>query len=131
MSNFSVSRKLFNRTFSLIERSLDVRTLNHRVLSGNIANAETPDYLAREVPFEKVLEKSMDASQGIGLKRTHARHLPEDLDEDPGVEMTTEAVDIDKEMAKLAENNIMFQAGVQTLVKKFEGLKFTILDIGR
>ena len=34
-------------------------------------------------------------------------------------------------MAKLAENNVMFQAGVQTLVKKFEALKFTIIDSGR
>ena len=131
MTDFSLSKKLFNRTFSLLERSLDVRTLNHRVLAANIANSETPDYLSREVPFQKVLERSMDSSQNIGLKRTHARHLPEDQDEDPGVEMTSEAVDIDKEMAKLAENNIKFQAAVQTLVKKFEGLKLVIIDIGR
>ena len=131
MGNFPISRKLFDRTFGLIERSLDVRTLNHKVLSGNIANAETPDYLAKDVPFQKVLEKSMDASLSMGLKRTHPRHLPEDLDEDPGVESTSESVDIDREMAKLAENNIMFHAGVQTLLKKFEALKFTITDIGR
>jgi len=131
MGTFSISRKLFDQTYRFIERSLDVRTLNHKVLSGNIANAETPEYLAKEVPFQKVLEKSVEGSPAIGLKRTHPRHLTEDLDEDPRVESTTETVDIDREMAKLAENNVMFQAGVQTLVKKFEGLKITIIDLGR
>jgi flagellar basal-body rod protein FlgB len=131
MADFSISRKLFDQTIGFIGRSLDVRTLNNKVLSSNIANAETPDYLAKDVPFQKVLEKSMEGSLNIGLRRTHPRHLPEDLEEDPGVESTKEAVDIDREMAKLAENNVMFQAGVQTLVKKFEALKFTITDIGR
>jgi len=131
MADFSISRKLFDQTFGLIGRSLDVRTLNNKVLSSNIANSETPDYQAKEVPFQKVLEKSMDVSPGVGLKRTHPRHLPEDLEEDLRVETTKEAVDIDREMAKLAENNINFQAGVQTLVKKFEALKFTIIDSGR
>jgi flagellar basal-body rod protein FlgB len=131
MADFSISRKLFDQTFGLIGRSLDIRTLNNKVLSGNIANSETPDYQAKEVSFHKVLEKSMDGSPSMGLKRTHARHLPEDLEEDARVETTKEAVDIDREMAKLAENNVMFQAGVQTLVKKFEALKFTIIDSGR
>ena len=131
MKTLSVSRKLFDQTISFIQSSLDVRTLNHKVLSSNIANAETPDYRAKDVPFQKVLEKRMEGSLNVGLKRTHSRHLPEELDPEPGVEQTTEVVDIDREMAKLAENNVMFHAGVQTLVKKFEALKFTITDIGR
>ena len=39
-----------------------------------------------------------------------------------------EGVSIDQEMAKLAENNLMFQAGVQSLVKKIEALKMTISE---
>lgn len=131
MKDFSITRKLFDRTFKMIERSLDVRTLNHKVLSGNVANVETPGYRAREVPFQKLLEKSLEESSNIGLKRTHPRHLPESPAEDPEVELTSEAVDIDREMGKLAENNVMFQAGVQALAKKFEALKVTIIDLGR
>ena len=131
MKDFSITRKLFDRTFKMIERSLDARSLNHKVLSGNIANAETPGYQAREVPFQKLLEKTLEASSNIGLKRTHPRHLPESPVADPEVELTSEEVDIDREMGKLAENNVMFQAGVQTLAKKFEALKVTIIDLGR
>ncbi len=131
MADLSISRKLFDRTFSFIQRSLDLCTLNHKVLSSNIANAETPDYRARTLPFQKVLEKALTGASSIGLMRTHPRHLPEESDQEPEVETTTDSVDIDREMAKLAENNIMFQAGVQTLVKKFETLQFTITELGR
>jgi flagellar basal-body rod protein FlgB len=131
MTDSAISRKLFDRTFSFIERSLDIRTLNHKVLSANIANAESPDYRVREVPFQRILEKTLAGVMNIGLKRTHPQHIFEALDSDPDVETTTEAVNIDREMAKLAENNIMFQAGVQMLVKKFETLQFTITDLGR
>jgi len=106
-------------------------TLRQKVLSGNVANSETPNYLSKDIPFQKILENSMEPSFNIGLKRTHPRHLPEDLTSEVKVESSTEGVNIDVEMAKLAENNVMFQAGVQSLIKKFEALKFTILDIGR
>jgi flagellar basal-body rod protein FlgB len=47
------------------------------------------------------------------------------------VESSTDGVNIDQEMAKLAENNLMFQAGVQALVKKLEALKTTITEGGK
>jgi flagellar basal body rod protein FlgB len=37
-------------------------------------------------------------------------------------------VDIDQQMSRLAENNLMFQAGVQALIKKFEALKVGISE---
>jgi flagellar basal body rod protein FlgB len=37
-------------------------------------------------------------------------------------------VNIDQEMGKLAENNVMFQAGIQALLKKFEAIKITISE---
>jgi len=47
MADFSISRKLFDQTFGFIGRSLDTRTLNNKVLAGNIANSETPGYQAK------------------------------------------------------------------------------------
>ncbi len=44
---------------------------------------------------------------------------------------TPNNVDIDHEMAKLAENNIQYQAAVQMLVKKFELLKTAITEGGK
>jgi hypothetical protein len=51
MADYSISRKLFDQTFGFIGRSLDVRTLNNKVLSSNIANSE-------RFPFRKSWKKA-------------------------------------------------------------------------
>jgi len=128
-----IGKKLFDKTMGLAQRSLDIRSARHKVLSGNIANVETPDYLSKDLPFQKVLERSLDGPSVLPLKRTHSRHLP--VHEEEGTDFSREieaasapGVDVDQQMAKLAENNLMFQASVQTLIKKFEGLKVSVTE---
>ncbi|HUL31287.1 MAG TPA: flagellar basal body rod protein FlgB [Thermodesulfobacteriota bacterium] len=130
MEKVNSARSLFDRTIELVERSLDVRTLRHKVLSNNIANAETPNYLSREIPFQKILEHSMGGAS-VDLIRTHPIHLSADFEPGLETETTQEEVNIDDEMAKLAENNLMFQAGVQSLVKKLQALRTAILEGGQ
>jgi flagellar basal-body rod protein FlgB len=122
--------KLFDQTVGFLERSLDIRTPRHRVLSSNIANSETPNYEAKDIPFQKILEGSMNRYSLLPLTRTHANHLPEGTITEMMVESVPGGVNIDQEMAKLAENNLRFQAEVQALLKKFEALKFTISETG-
>jgi flagellar basal-body rod protein FlgB len=134
MNKIEIGKKLFDQTVGLLNRSLDVRTARHRVISSNVANAETPNYAPREIPFQKILERAAESSSAIPLSRTHPRHFPDPavLTSDFSPELETrpagDPVHIDEEMAKLAENNLMFQAGVQSLVKKIEALKMTISE---
>jgi len=118
--------KLFDQTFGLLERSLDIRTPRQRLLASNIANSETPGYEAKDIPFEKILESSMNQYSLVPLKRTHTNHLPEEMSTEIMVETVPGGVNIDQEMSKLAENNLRFQAEVQALLKKFEALRNTI-----
>jgi flagellar basal-body rod protein FlgB len=129
MSMVPIGKKLFDQTFGLIQRSLDLRTLRHQVLSTNITNAETSNYSAKDIPFQKVLEQSLDSRSAPSLRRTHRSHLPMDSQEGVRVEVSSEGVDIDREMARLAENNIRFQAEVQVLMKKMDALKLTIIEV--
>lgn len=118
--------KLFDQTTGLLERSLDIRTPRQRILSSNIANSETPGYEAKDIPFEKILESSMSQYSLLPLKQTHTNHLPGVMDTEIMAETVPGGVNIDQEMAKLAENNLRFQAEVQALLKKFEALSNTI-----
>jgi flagellar basal-body rod protein FlgB len=135
MNNLSIGKKLYDQTIGLLNRSLDIRTSRHKILSSNIANAETSDFTPKDLRFQKILEQYTDPFSNIQLQRTHPHHFPA-----PGEDSTPlaadlesgpvgEAVNIDQEMAKLAENNVMFQAGIQVLIKKFEALKFTISEV--
>jgi len=120
--------KLFDQTFGILERSLDIRTPRQRILSSNIANSETPGYEAKDIPFEKILERSMNQYSLLPLKRTQTNHLPEGMVTEIMAETVPGGVNIDREMAKLAENNLRFQAEVQALLKKFEALRTTIAE---
>jgi len=131
MDGFQIKRQLFDQTIGFLHRSLSLRTFRHRVLSDNIANAETPNYIAKEIHFRKILEEAMQDRSPVLIRTTHSRHLSGG---DPGAispESSDQGVFLDQEMARLAENNLMFQAGIQALMSKFEGLKTVIQEGGR
>ena len=133
------SNNLFSETISFLERSLNLRSKRHRVLSANIANIDTPNYKA----FDLVLEDEFARTgQGIGnnmpLKRTHAHHLPMTgasadrvtLKHTKAPEFSLRGdgntVDLDKTMGDMAENTLLFKTAAQIISKKFQGLKEVI-----
>lgn len=136
MNNNFLGKNIFGHTIGLIQRSLDIRTTRHKVLSGNIANADTPDYTAKDLPFQRILEQAAQNSSSLPLRKTHPFHFPEPVNQSLVTSLTSEiedgpagqGVSIDQEMAKLAENNLMFQAGVQSLIKKFESIRAVISE---
>ncbi len=125
-----IGKKLLDQTVSFLEKSLDVRIARHKILSENVANADTPEYRAHDLPFQKILEQAAGSPAALPLRKTHPDHI---LESDQAVMRTAEpsnpdGVDIDQEMARLAENSVMFQAGVQALVKKLEALRAVITE---
>ena len=60
---------------ALIERTLNLRSFSHEVLSSNIANIETPGYRAREVKFADELKKVGGGAGGTGLVSTHSGYI--------------------------------------------------------
>ena len=129
---------IFSNTFSVLERSLDLRSLNHRVLASNIANMDTPNYKA----FELVVAEEMQRKPGSGLKipvvRTHADHLPGRTPSSDQVRFKPakapdfslrgdgNTVDIERTMGNLAENTLLYNTAIQLIAKKFSGLKNAI-----
>jgi flagellar basal-body rod protein FlgB len=106
-------------------KGLDAYTHRGRAISNNIANVTTPGYRRIEVAFEEELRSALDKELNLAGARTDKNHFylgrPE-LDhvnsEGYRVEDQTNAgevnnVDIDLEMAKMAENEIMYNFGVQ------------------
>jgi flagellar basal-body rod protein FlgB len=131
-----IGRKLFDQTIQFLHRSLDVRAARHQLIAGNVANADTPDYQGKELPFKKILEQSLRGAESIKIMRTHPHHLPDpkdrffssDFDGEIEVDPSSTGIQIEKEMAKLAENHLMFQSSVQALIKKMEAIKFAISE---
>ncbi len=130
MEKLLIGKKLFDQTIGFLQKSLDVRSSRHKVLAENVANADTPEYRAQDLPFQKILEQSAGSPAVLPLRRTHRDHILESDAAGGGrAELSNpDGVDIDQEMARLAENSVMFQAGVQALVKKLEALRAAITE---
>ena len=132
------SSHLFSETISYLERSLNLRSKRHRVLSANIANIDTPNYKAFDLVLEDEFQRSPDKSGNIQLKRTHKGHLPLErkpldrvtLKQSEGPEFSLRGdgntVDLDKTMGDMAENTMLFKTAAQIISKKFAGLKEVI-----
>ena len=128
-----VPMKLFDQTTNLLEASLDRRVDAHRFISRNLANVDTPNYRGQNLEFQKQLRTALDGGVlPASLAKTHPGHMPYE-DSRPYDYAESESVDtgpvhLDIEMSRLAENNLMFNAMVQLLQKKFQGLKSAISE---
>ena len=119
---------VFDRTVQHMQDRLSLNSLNQKVISGNMANMNTPGYSAKETSFDEALRESIQ-EEALHLVRSSSKHV------DPGdanaVMKSTELVetgpvDLDTEMVKLSKNNVEYQFIVAMLNKKFSMLRGAI-----
>jgi flagellar basal-body rod protein FlgB len=134
------SQGLFSGTISNLEKVLDLRSLKHNVIVSNIANADTPNYKAFDLIIAEEIGKTLGIRKTTSLTMTHPGHLPGTKSHEANLKSRITAtpplsirgdgnsVDIDKAMADMAENNLMYNALAQILSKKFTGLKSAIQE---
>jgi flagellar basal-body rod protein FlgB len=111
--------KLFDSTLSTLERSLDARLTRQNVLSGNLANVDTPGFKPKDVDVKKLMEL------GGGEVAENAAII-----DAPGAEAGIDgnAVDVDKTLASLAENALQYGAAAKAAGKKLAILRYVASD---
>ncbi len=123
---------VFDKTIKMIEDRLSLNSMNQKLISGNLANIDTPGYKAKELSFESALRQSLE-EQVLHMVRSNDRHIaPDDPargDADPRGSRDG-PVDLDTEMVNLTKNSIEYQHMVGMLNKKFTMLKTAITEGG-
>lgn len=110
----------------ILESFLSVLIKRNALLASNIANAETPGYVAKDIDYKSILQEEI-----IKLETTSPKHLTSPNGHIEEKIITEEAnkwidknnVELDKEMAKLTENALFYQAGITFLGTKFRMYK--------
>ncbi|WP_409368353.1 flagellar basal body rod protein FlgB [Lysinibacillus sp. 38-6] len=124
---------LFGGTISSLENGLSYATLNHKTIANNIANVDTPNYKAKNVSFKDMLANEQQIA--ISAYRTDSRHYDFEIKQStPGVSNLTNmryrnngnAVDMDAEQTKLAENQIYYNALIDRVNGKLNTLNTVI-----
>lgn len=130
---------IFDKNLTLLEKSMSLQSRRNSMIASNIANRETPGYRAQDIVFEKELEKAYHSDRPGPLRTADPRHFdgvdrePLELVEgrqinsfNPDPRMDGNTVNLDKEMAKLAENQLRYQAAIRAVTWKFHSLKAAI-----
>lgn len=130
---------IFDSNIALLNKVLDLRSANQRVISSNIANAETPGYSPAKFEFEEQLQQAV-TKRGVTLQVSDPKHISLG---DTSLQSVTgqityqpdqtgigdeNGVSVDQEMIALSENQIMYESAAQILKKKLTLMKYIIQD---
>jgi len=121
-----------DKAMGIHEQAMYVRAKRTSILASNIANADTPNYKARDMDFKRILQQSMHGQSADMMRTTHAKHIQvgptgELANEllyrsplQPSIDGNT--VDSQIEKAEFSENAIQYQASVHFLGGKIKSL---------
>jgi len=121
--------KTVEPVIALLDKALGLRSRRQEIIAGNLANIDTPNYSRKELDFEATLASYLTTRGAGQLAQTDPRHLGGGGDWGQTLEDTDADVDIDREMVRLTQNTLQYQATVQMLIRKLDSLK-TALDGG-
>jgi flagellar basal-body rod protein FlgB len=116
-------RTLFEKQIQFHQSALNLQAHRQQLLASNIANADTPNYKARDIDFRAALQGAMStAANRVPLATTQAGHIG------AGRQASMEAltgyrtelqssvdgntVNMDVERAAFAENSLRYEASV-------------------
>ncbi|MCM2674744.1 flagellar basal body rod protein FlgB [Alkalicoccobacillus plakortidis] len=121
-------------SFRSIELGLNQAQQKQSLIADNIANADTPGYKAKQLPFSQSLKNELNGSNFSAYK-TQAEHVDFQGTQSSSSKLdglkgryhhNGNGVDIDKEMANLAENQIQYNALIERLNGRFSSLQSVI-----
>jgi flagellar basal-body rod protein FlgB len=128
----------FRNIFNHLDKAIGVTQKRNTVIAGNISNIDTPKYRPKDIDFKEALARTLETDNELKLIRTNPGHMNIEMNSQ-GIEPLEEKgewngynwVNIDKEMTKLTENNLIYMGAVETLLRKIALIKEVIKEGGR
>ena len=124
-----------------LESAISARAIRQDLISGNIANADTPYYKPRDIDFESALIDEANKEFGgnqqkLELAKTSSNMMDayeEDMDK-PTIFFRDghlarndgNSVDLDIETTELSKNSVMYNASIEALKKEAQIFKAVI-----
>ncbi len=110
-----------------VEPHADFSWMRHKILLSNVANADTPNYRAKDLEFSREVRR-------IPLRRTHPKHIaPSSPARFRVIEVRRNLVgndrnnvSLEEEMAKLAQNRIAYEVYMRMIAGSVDKLNNVI-----
>jgi len=114
-----------------MEQGLKLRSQRQQVLATNIANADTPNYKAQDIDFNKAMKSALSGSgTNSGLVTTNPRHVTDVSQGAAQVQARKQlqnsadanTVDMDVEQSQFAENALQYETLVTLINSNFKNI---------
>ena len=104
---------------SILHSALDGLSLRQRTIADNVANIETPRFLAGKVEFESSLRAAAAEGRAVSDAPTTARSLQP-------TRLNGNNVNLDEETLAAMETGLRYELTVQAITNRFNGLRTAI-----
>lgn len=138
--------EIFGETFQILEKALDLRMVNHRVISSNLANVDTPGFQASRLDFQASMDLAIAEIQAAQSPPSTMDAFEElarqaSIGSDPGVDpiigptgdepigLDGNNVAMEDELGALGSNSMMYQITIQMLAAQLRQIQL-VLDSG-
>jgi|JYMV01.1.fsa_nt_gi flagellar basal-body rod protein FlgB len=115
---------------------LRLRSMRAEIIAGNIANANTPNYKARDFDVRSVLQSK---DENHNLVKTNSKHISISSNSKMAIDflyrnpnqqsLDGNTVEVDSEIRELTENNIRYQYSIKSISDKIKQIKDILRDI--
>jgi flagellar basal-body rod protein FlgB len=127
----------FENALGIHADALALRSKRLEVLASNLVNADTPGYKARDIDFRTALNEASSTADAGQLKTTRAGHISlgsgiSNVNFEVQYRIPTQpsrdgnTVEAEVEQAEFARNATQYQASLQFLGGRFQGLRKAI-----
>jgi flagellar basal-body rod protein FlgB len=129
----------FSKTFRTLEEAISISQKRHALIASNISNIDTTGYTPKDIDFKATLARVLESGHEVDLARTNPRHIDLGTGNATGVETIEDKgqwngynwLNVDKEITRLTENNLIYKTSVEILLRKIAILKDVIREGGR
>jgi flagellar basal-body rod protein FlgB len=129
----------FANTFNALQKAINIAQQRNLYITGNISNIDTPGYKPKDIDFKNELASALETNRTVALEKTDPRHISMENNDRQIITPSEEQgewngynwVNIDKEMTKLTENNLVYRSAVEVLLRKISLLKEVIKEGGQ
>lgn len=118
------------------ETAINLLAQRQQLLASNIANADTPNYKARDIDFKSSLQSALARDPSANsLTKTNPSHLDGNADGSAGTDGATllyrtpvqpsadgNTVDIDVERNQFADNAVRYEAGLTMITSQIKDM---------
>ena len=120
----------------VFSKALNLRTQRHQILASNVANADTPNYKAKDFDFAQAMQSALSGrGQVLAMAQSASGHLPGSAAAGLGqaqfrreVQSAVDGntVDMDVERAKMAENAMQYEVLTKLVTDRLQGMRAAI-----